>query len=435
MLKEVDLYQINTAVSGLDAWFDTMRGPTGYGGPVVHWWQQSLIYTGSGLDWRYEGIITGYLQLWERTGDRLWITKARRAGDDLVFGQLENGHYPASAFELNPATAGTPHEAACDIGLLLLALRLRKAGYSDWQHYAASAERNLCTFYIDQLWDKESQSFRDNPKFPSFVPNKAATVCEALFLLAELTGNDQWVERYAIPTLKRIMEHQVQSKGRLEGAIAQNSFGARRVNKYFPIYNARCVPAILRGYQWTKDELYFQSALRTMQFITRWVYEDGSFPTVIYANQQVNRYPSWVAPLGDILYAADKLRPYGFNADLSSTKHRLLAGQDASGGIQTASGFAAAANGRQGSVLDLRDVLHVAGWCDKAFRYLTSCVGSRVPPGQSSKFEVACTFQGQKMCFAETPELVMVDCQRGLCYRWHKGEPWPEIATPEFWLH
>ena len=58
---------INTAVMRLDAWLETMRGPNGYGGPVAHWWQQSLMYTGAGLDWRYEGIIEGYLQLWART--------------------------------------------------------------------------------------------------------------------------------------------------------------------------------------------------------------------------------------------------------------------------------------------------------------------------------------------------------------------------------
>ncbi len=33
----------------------------GYGGPVVHWWNHSLAYQGAGLDWRYEGIIDGYL--------------------------------------------------------------------------------------------------------------------------------------------------------------------------------------------------------------------------------------------------------------------------------------------------------------------------------------------------------------------------------------
>ena len=63
----------------LEAWLETMRGPGGYGGPVAHWWQQSLMYTGPGLDWRYEGIIEGYLQLWARTGKQM-VTKGTSCG-------------------------------------------------------------------------------------------------------------------------------------------------------------------------------------------------------------------------------------------------------------------------------------------------------------------------------------------------------------------
>ena len=48
---------LGSAVANLDAWLDTMRSPDGYGGPVAHWWQNCLQFTGAGLDWRYEGII------------------------------------------------------------------------------------------------------------------------------------------------------------------------------------------------------------------------------------------------------------------------------------------------------------------------------------------------------------------------------------------
>ena len=434
MPREGGVTQINMAVSRLEAWLETIRGSSGYCGPVVHWWQQSLMYCGTGLDWRYEGIIIGYLQLWQRTGDMGWLIKARRAGDDLLSGQLESGHFAASAFELNPATAGTPHEAAGDIGLLRLAVALRGAGYADWEQYAKCAERNLRAFYIGQLWDTEAQSFRDSPRVPSFVPNKAATACEALFLLAEVTGDAQWVERYVLPTLDRILKYQVRYSGQLNGAIAQNSLGTRRVEKYFPIYIARCVPALLRGHCWTNSEQYAQCALQAMQFIVRWAHEDGSLPTVVYPNRHVNRYPCWFAPLGDVLRAADALRPYGFDADLAATEQRLLAGQDETGGIQTAWGFAAQAGSRPTHVPDVRDVLHVVGWCDKAFRYLTSHVGPRLPAAESARFEVECTFRDQAMRLVETPELLEVSTPRGICYRWRKGEPWPEIASSEFWL-
>lgn len=425
---------IDLAVARLDAWFETMRGAGGYAGPVAHWWQQCLVYTGTGLDWRYEGLIAGYLQLWRRSGQERWLAKACRAGKDLAAGQLENGHYPASAFELNPASAGTPHEAACDVGLLLLAQALREAGRDEWQRYATCAERNLRACYINRLWDNQAGAFRDDPQVPSFVPNKAATACEALFLLAELSQDDTWVTLYAIPTLNRILEHQVAGEGLLDGAIAQNSFGARRVEKYFPIYIARCVPALLRGYRWTGDERYVEGALRALRFVARWSYADGSFPTVIYPTRRVNRYPAWVAPLGDVLRAADELRPYGFAADLRATEQRLLDGQQASGGFATAVGFAAQVSQRLPDLPDLRDLLPVVGWCDKAFRYLAAHAGPDLPAATIAPVEVPCLFGGQELRLIETDRVIEAVGQGGVRYRWHKGATWPEIAAPEFWL-
>ena len=107
----VDQDAIVSAILGLDRWFDSLRveWPTpGYGGPVVHWWNHCLGYQGTGLDWRYEGIIAGYLALWERTDQRVWLDKAVRAGKDLVNGQLPDGSFRNSRFELNPGIGGTP---------------------------------------------------------------------------------------------------------------------------------------------------------------------------------------------------------------------------------------------------------------------------------------------------------------------------------------
>jgi hypothetical protein len=427
--------EVDRAVARLDAWLETMRGPGGYGGPVAHWWQQSLLYAGPGLDWRYEGIIGGYLLLWERSGDGLWLQKARRAGDDLLAGQLEDGHYPASAFELNPATGGTPHEAACDVGLLRLALALREAGDATWERYAAAAMRNLQTFYVEALWDAEARSFRDSSGAPSFVPNKAATAGEALFLLTELSGEASWVERYALSTLDRIVAYQVQDGGPLDGAIAQNSIGRQRIEKYFPLYIARCVPALLRGYEWAGEERYADCARRAVQFVARWAGPDGSLPAVVYPGGRVNRYPGWVAPLGDVLRAADLARPYGFDGDLGPTRHRLLAGQDISGGIQTATGFAAQAGGRLPALPDLRDLLHVTGWCAMAFRYLAAHAGPALPgEEQSLPFEAECTFRGQSLHLSETATEVAARSGGRVRYRWRKGDPWPQVAEPEFWL-
>jgi hypothetical protein len=434
MLALVAPSQIELAVARLDAWLETMRGPGGYGGPVAHWWQQSLIYTGPGLDWRYEGIIAGYLRLWERSSEERWLERACRAGDDLVAGQLANGNYLASAFEHNPASAGTPHEAACDAGLLLLALALRSEGRSGWEPYAEVAQANLRQFYIGKLWDAETRSLGDSPRLATFVPNKAATACEALFLMAELSGEAAWVEAYAMPTLERLLGYQVADRSPLEGAIAQGSLGSRRSEKYFPIYIARCVPALLRAYSWGGDGRFLDAALRAMAFIARRGLPDGRLPTVVYGNGTQAIYPLWVAPLGDVLRAADQLKPYGFDADLAATRARLLAGQDESGGFHTAEGFGAQAGGQPGQLPDIRDVLHVVGWCDKAFRYLAGHAAAMPGDAATASYETACTFRGHTARLVETPDLVeVISCGRAR-YRWRKGERWPDVAEPEYWL-
>ena len=424
----------NVNVYALDRWLDTMRSPIGYGGPVAHWWQQSLMFCGAGFDWRYEGIITGYLALWQRTGAQTWLDKACRAGDDLLKAQMENGNFPNSAFESNPSTAGTPHEVACDVGLLRLGEALQHHNAEAAEPYVRCAERNLQSFYIEQLWDAKQKRFRDGVGTDTFVPNKAATACEAFFLWAKLRQREDLVEQYVLPTLNHILDHQLQATGKLHGAIAQNSLNQRRVDKFFPIYIARCVAALLQGYEWTKDERWVAGAQAAIAFIVRWVQVDGSIPTVVYQDGSINSGHVWRAALGDVLRAAQLLRSYHFTASTDPIDELFCNSQDSSGAFQTASGFAAQAGGRIPALPDVRDVLHVVGWNDKAFRYLAEFGDLLAPDGANSAFEQACTFRGQRVQFRETSTLLTISAQSKLIYRWQKGSPYPDIAAPDFWL-
>lgn len=425
---------MTAAVARLDAWLDTMRGENGYGGPVAHWWQQNMLYTGAGLDWRYEGIIAGYVELWQRSGDQRWLAKARRAGDDLLRGQQINGHYHTSAFEANPAIAALPHEAAADLGLLRLAAAMRNAGQPDWEPYVACAARNIRMIHLEQLWNADAHVFYSSAQTLLFVPAQVAALCEALFLLAEIIGEDYLITEYALPTLNQILAHQIVDKQQFTGAIACSSCGSQAAAKYFPLSIARCVSALLHGYRWCGDERYIEGALRAMHFVLRWTEPDGTLPAVVYANRRVARHPAWIAPLGDVLSAAAALQPFGFDHDFSAVEQRLLNGQDASGGIQTAAGFAGQAGGSVPDLPDVRDVLHVVGWCDKAFRYLASQADPELPVVASNTFETDCTFRGQVLHLEETPDMLEISDANSVWYRWRKGEAWPEIAKWEFWL-
>ena len=424
------------AIKGLDAWLDTMRGLDGYGGPVAHWWQNCLHFTGAGLDWRYEGIIIGYLNLFEKTGDRRWLDKAQRAGDDLIRGQLRTGNFRDSSFELNPYTGGTPHEAACDVALLRLAEVLRDQGDPTWHTYLAAAERNLRLYYIHELWDPDAGAFRDHPRIPSLVPNKAATLVEALLLLAQLEDDEALAEVYALPTLEAILAHQCRG-GELDGAIYQYSNRGRFVEKFFPYYVARCVPGLVAGHEWmdgggpdpVRSDRFLDAARRAMMFVLQWRYDDGGFPQVVYPAGRVNRYPQWVAATGDILRVMTLMKPYGLEVDSQPTLEWLMRGYLPTGGCRTAYGFASQISQRTpGRCPDFRDLLPVCGWSDKAFRYLTQALPTgRGLNGDTDEMKAACVFRGQQLTYFENREWIRLQgaLRDNVIYEWRKGESWP----------
>lgn len=369
---------IRRAVQGLDSWFDSARLPDGYGGPAVHWQRDSLGFTGAGLDWRYEGIIIGYLNLWAGTRKPVWLEKATRAGEDLVRGQLPSGSYRNSCFEANPNTRGTPHEAAVNLGLLRLADALRAAGDPAWFRFTETAGANLQRFCIDQLWDANARSFRDDPVVPSFSPDKTATICEAIFAYARVTGDTNWVRRHALPALNVVAGHQIVAgpaavaRG-LDGAMYQNSVGGRKTPRFFPLSAARCIPALIEGWSLTGEERYASAAHRAANFLLRVQLADGSFPQVIYPHGRKNIYPRWIAGAGDLLRAlllaqtANVLDP-GAAYNPLHTLRWILAGRQSDGSIRTADGFGRLLPGAPAR--DPRDHIAVAGWLDKAFRVL-----------------------------------------------------------------
>jgi hypothetical protein len=422
-------------ILAFDAWLETMHGSNGYGGPIAHWWENCLEFTGAGLDWRYEGIILAYLNLYTKTDDAQWLTKAKHAANDLIRGQLPTGLFRNSQYELNPYPAGTPHEAACDHGLLQLAAVLKAKNDDEWSVYADAATKNIHEFQIRWLWGDADSVFFDNLSKTSFVANKSATLCEALFKHADITGDDALVQQYALPTLEMILKLQIQ-EGELRGAICQSSASGKQVEWFFPYYIGRCVSGLITAYEWTHDERYLVAAQHATDFMMRWRYEDGSFPQIIYAPHQMNRYPQWIAGVGDILRVFERMNSVGNTSyTLEPSLQWLLAGHDVTGAIRTAHGFASHMTQRKPRKLpEFRDLLPVVGWADKAFRFLTS----QLPDGSdlASKptlqaFETQCLVRGNVATYYENDTEISLRRKNKLIYRWQKGQEWADTCAPE----
>lgn len=427
--------EIPVAISSLNAWFDTMRCREGYGGPVAHWWHNGLQYTGAGLDWRYEGIILGYLTLYEKTMNQRWLEKALRAGNDLIAGQGETGNFRNSSFEMNPKGGGTPHEAAVCIALLSLAKTLEKVGNPRYKKFLAAAKHNIEKYYISRLWDNKLKMFRDSLYYPSFVPNKSATLTEALCLLAELLNDYKIVEKCAVPTADLIIKHQfLDEESELYGAVHQMSLLEKDefkfTRKFFPFYISRCVPAMLRVAEVTGDEKYINSAKAAVDFVLKTSYKDGSFPQVVYPKGKVARNPQWVAGVGDILRAFRLVSKHGGNINLKKPLGWLLKGLDECGGMRTAHGFAVQTSSEEYTgIPDFRDLLHVCGWNDKAFRFLTEILpeDSEIPEPGIKEFKAQCIYKKREFTFYEDMKRVSLTDSGREIYKWRKGDAWAEM--------
>jgi hypothetical protein len=417
-----------------------MRGPAGYGGPVAHWWGQCLRFTGAAADWRYEGIILGCLRLWERSGAEIWLERACRAADDVLGQELPSGGYRHSSFELNPAPFGTPHEAAVDVALLRLALGLRAVGRRSGraERYAATAERNLELVYAGTLWDSEAGGFRDVPYAAGYVPNKQATAAEAWLALAKWREDAACAEQYALSALRLIVRGQ-QASGQHVGAIDQiltvGPAGWSASGRYFPLYIARCLPALVLGAHTFNDAELAEAAHSAAHFITMQINQRGECPLIVYANGAIRHQPTWIAGLGDLLRGLTAAQAVGGPPPPPSLLARLLAGQDSNGGIRTAHGFATILDGRADPELpELRDLLHVVGWADKAFRYLADVAdppAEPLPP-TGETFEADCLFRGRRLRLLESPAELRLEHAGRTVYRWQHGRDWAWIGPA--WL-
>lgn len=360
---------VAATILGLDAWFESMRGPLGYGGPVTHWWESSLLYCGPKFDWRYEGVIIGYLNLFDNTGDQFWLERALRAADDVRRAQMPSGNYLNSSFQQGPIEGGTPHEAAVDVGLLELALRLKGLGDPCWHEYQQTAWRNLHGFHIERLWN--GHAFRDQPWNRTLVANKNATTLEALLLYQKLCDED--LERYILPTAEFVMSAQVTDHScPYHGGTVHLGTGRQRL--VIGIYTARCASALMRLYEMIPDPRYLRSAVGMGDYLLKLITPDGTH-FGHYPDGRTITHPTWISPSGDLLRALLLLQPYTDvpESAISRLVDVLVRYRQPAGGIPTSRGL-----GRKGAtgpirekLPDFRDVLPVVGWCDKAFRGLT----------------------------------------------------------------
>lgn len=413
--------RVATAIQRMSLWLDAMRSDQGYGGPVTHWWESCWLYAGPMIDWRYEGILCGYTQLFERTQHPYWLERAVTAGEDACNSQLPDGRFRNSSFQQGPIEGGTPHEAAVDIGLLVLARALLTVGDSRWTQFFEAAQKNLLEHQIGRLW--KGEGFRDQDWNQTCVPNKNATTIEALILYETLSG--EAMDAYIKPAADVILNAQVTDPGPRQGATVHLGTGRHRLA--IGIYTARCVPALLHVYERTQETHYLKRAQAMGQFLLRLLTPEGTL-FGYYADGRPITCPTWISPSGDVLRALRLLQPYGDIPPqaIEQLGAVLLNAQMPSGGMPTAYGL-----GRKGQsrpyrhAPDFRDLVPVVGWCDKTFRALVE-ITPNVPPPEAQtvtgRTQLACRWKGRDCLYSEDETRITLQQGKTTLYTWNKGQ-------------
>lgn len=419
---------INKAVHLLDTWLNSMRHPMGYSGPVSHWWESSLVFTGPMIDWRYEGILAGYVQLFQTTNNTYWLDQAIQAGEDIRKAQLPDGRYWNSSFQIGTLEGGTPHEAAVNVGLLELATALKGIGDDRWKTYFAVAERNIEEYHFKRLWN--GTRFLDQAWNKTTVANKNATIMESLLLYEALTGKSMQVYFDGIVPLIDTAQVQDESHPAYGGIV---HLGTHHHKLAIGIYTARVASALVRLYQHHPDDAYLKRAQKMGACLAKLISpaDRGSYMGY-YADGTAIKCPAWVSPSGDILRTFVMLKPYGTITDdqIDQLVQILLSEQLSTGGIPTAYGL-----GQKGGVTsppklpDFRDVLPVVGWIDKTFRGLAMLVDSPIHRNaQPQSVEIPCTWQGKSCVYVEDDtSMSLLQDNRQVIYKWQKGTHFPEI--------
>ena len=327
---------IEEAIGDNIAWLQTMKQKNGYAGPVVHYWYDCLNYIGPGLDWRYEGLITAYITLYEKTGNKFFLEFAIESGDHLVKQQFPNSSFRNSNFEANPSfrSGGTPHESAACIGLLRLAKKLKEENLN-WEIYFSAAKKNMDLFHLRDLWNEKTKTFfQYRHDRETHVPNKIATITEFLLLLYEFTKDKKYI-KYALWNADYIVSQQ--DIDRFYGGIYQSD-KHRRIITY---YTARCIPALIQVYELSDKEKYIDASIHAAEFIKTMENDEGGFYFGYMKNNdefKLYKYPIWIAGSADIVRSLLQLKKYK-KFEINKNINWILKNIDENGGIRTSYGI------------------------------------------------------------------------------------------------
>ena len=413
------------ALASLETWLDSLRAEGGYTGPVAGLRGECMAWCGPSHDWRWEGLLDGWVARHRTTADPVHLDHIARAMLDLRNAQLADGSFRNSSFEHNPLEGGMPHEPAVMAAVLRAMRHLREIGRDAPEGASAMVERFVEERLLKSLWTKTLRTFNNwlQSDFEVYAPPAVASIVEVLLEYGDLTGSAKRFEPYLAGAAESLLRLQFRD-GPLAGALPVSSTDRASAS---PFLAARCLPALAGLRRATGDARFAEAGDRLAEFVTRGFQSGGGIACMVFAGRPPRVAPLFTGATAGALLAMERA---GRRDDALRAKQIewLLARQTASGGFDTAVGF-----GRglpTADPPDWRDALPAFAWATHVYALLADQVATTAPPAPPAPGEVrrGVRVRGRPADMIENPEKLEIRNRSERLYVWRKRAAWAEVC-------
>ncbi len=407
----------------LDLWFAGMRGPEGYYGPVVGPRGAAMAYCGPGFDWRYEGLLEGWMSRHRAAPEAAWLDRIEGALAEIGRAQLANGAFRCSYFDSNPFEGGMPYEPILVAALLRARAFLKENGRTPDPALDRLAEQFVEGRLFLELWNKALRTFNNwlQSEYDSCSPAGVAAIVEVLIAYGEATGSRERMEPYIRGAAESLLAAQVKG-GALAGAMPVSSRPGAPANA---LLAARCLPALALLTRCLNDDRFKQAGEAVEGFLRSQALSEGGFAAMAYDNRPAAQAPVFVGAAAGVLTS---LARSGRSPDETWAPHVefILRRQTATGAFDNAAGF----GGRAGEAEpDWRDVVPACGWADKIYQLVALLHPKAAGPAVVGEVRRAVRVRGRRAFFEESSRSMRLVEQTGrVWFDWEKGTKWPRTC-------
>lgn len=371
-------------------WLQTWKTKEGaYNGYVVHRYDLKRMCKIHDTPWSQGPIITGYLNLYQKTSDKKWLQEAIQAADLQCRRLHKTGKYIYAGFE-DDRFSSLVHNSLANCALLDLAKILIDEGNEEKaEKYLKIVKENINKYIIGVLWDEDFGAFKFSetdyytPDVIRFVVNMNSVAVESLIKLSYLTGEQKYQD-YAIRVGEWMLTEQIISSNLENGGI---NYSQVQPGYLISIYTALAMRGLNDLYYLTKDLRYLEMMRNAANHSINLIDPETNLFFHAVINGEIVKYPQFIAGAGIILKALDDAEKLtGEKFDYQDTLGAILKRQILNGGFSNFMGYRNK-NGNGYGVWE--DKVPVIGWNAHIFEFLTRMVQKDFSY-KPAKFKINC---------------------------------------------